>query len=102
MGKMQTAKGNCPLSFESLRQANPPFDVNSLPYLYFHRKFEKKHMKLLPICLLFIFINSCANAKEAIYTGSTPANSVVKAFLGIPLKDSIDFIRWKLVVNDNR
>lgn len=60
-------------------------------------------MKLLPICILFIFVNSCAHSKEpATYTGSTPANAVVKAFLGIPLKDSIDFIRWKLVVNDNR
>jgi hypothetical protein len=55
-------------------------------------------MKLLSLCMMFIFLSCCANAKEAVYTGSTPANAVVKAFLGISLKDSIDFIRWKLVV----
>lgn len=44
---------------------------------------------------------SCVNGKERSYTGSIPANSIVKSFLGIPLSDSIDFIRWKLTLSDN-
>ncbi len=47
--------------------------------------------------LLFVF---CARGKENIYTGSTPADPVVRSFLGIPLADSIDFIRWKLILDD--
>ena len=48
--------------------------------------------------LLFILISSCSNGSEGgiIYTGSTPADKVVRNFLGISLTDSIDFIRWKL------
>jgi hypothetical protein len=47
--------------------------------------------------LLSIF---CSRGKEKIYTASTPAGIVVRSFLGIPLSDSIDFIRWKLILND--
>jgi hypothetical protein len=62
--------------------------------------------KSLLMKTLFIFISgflfiSCAKGNDHIYTGSTPGGPVVKAFLGIPLPDSIDFIRWKLVINDN-
>ena len=39
---------------------------------------------------------------EKIYTASTPAAPVVKSFLGIPLGDSIDFIRWKISFSGNR
>lgn len=51
---------------------------------------------------MIFLITSCANGKERNYTGSTPANAVVKAFLGIPLSDSIDFIRWNLTLKDNQ
>lgn len=37
-------------------------------------------------------------AKETKYTASTPAGSVVKNFIGIPLHDSVDFIRWTLTL----
>ncbi|HSU29272.1 MAG TPA: hypothetical protein VLJ68_12885 [Chitinophagaceae bacterium] len=33
------------------------------------------------------------------FTGSTPAGREVKTFLGIPLNDSVDFIRWKMVIH---
>ena len=49
---------------------------------------------------LFIFI-SCASSKDKAYTASTPAAPVVRSFLGIPLTDSIDFIRWKLTFTDH-
>lgn len=53
-------------------------------------------MKLIS-SLLLILLASCAGGKEVIYIGSTPANSaVVRSFLGIPLSDSVDFIKWKL------
>ena len=46
--------------------------------------------------LLCILLISFGYGK-VVYTGSTPANNSVKNFLGIPLSDSVDFIRWKLV-----
>jgi len=54
-------------------------------------------MKIIT-ALLFILLTSCANGK-AVYIGSTPANNSVKNFLGIPLSDPVDFIRWKLVTH---
>ena len=48
---------------------------------------------------VFLFV-SCANAKEKSYTGSTPAAPVIRTFLGIPLSDSVDFIRWKLILHN--
>jgi hypothetical protein len=37
------------------------------------------------------------------YIGSTPANAaVVRTFLGIPLTDSVDFIKWKLRLNNGQ
>jgi hypothetical protein len=56
-------------------------------------------MKIIT-ALLFILLTSCADGKQ-VYIGSTPANRTVKAFLGIPLSDSVDFIRWKLVTHGN-
>ena len=62
-------------------------------------------MKIIPTFLSTLIIVSCAsgkeNTKENTYIGSTPAGGVVKSFLGIPLPDSIDFIRWKLILQDN-
>ena len=57
-------------------------------------------MKILATFLAITFFVSCANSKETNYTASTPADPIIKKFLGIPLTDSIDFIRWKLSLND--
>jgi hypothetical protein len=59
-------------------------------------------MKFSAALLSFVFLISCANGKEKTYTGSTPAAPVIRSFLGIPLSDSIDFIRWKLILGDNK
>ena len=57
-------------------------------------------MKVIVTILSFVFFISCANSKETNYTASTPAGPLVRTFLGIPLNDSIDFIRWKLSLTD--
>ena len=55
------------------------------------------------IALLSMLLNlACANPGEKTYTASTPAAPVVRSFLGIPLADSIDFIRWKITFSENR
>ena len=59
-------------------------------------------MKLIAsafISSLFLF---CDSAKETKYTGSTPANQVVRAFLGISAADSVDFIRWSLEFENDK
>lgn len=38
---------------------------------------------------------------DEIFKASTPANRQLKEFLGIPVLDSIDFIRWKLSFKDS-
>lgn len=57
-------------------------------------------MKIISSLLFIFLISSCVSGKERTYVGSTPADNVVKSFLGIPLSDSIDFIRWKLIMQD--
>jgi hypothetical protein len=52
------------------------------------------------ICIL-LFVSDTSGMERA-YTGSTPANTAVRTFIGIPLSDSVDFIRWKLILSDNR
>jgi hypothetical protein len=59
-------------------------------------------MKFISTFLFFVFIVSCTSGKESTYTGSTPAGTVIKSFLGIPLSDSIDFIRWQLFIRDDQ
>jgi hypothetical protein len=55
-------------------------------------------MKIMLILIAgFLFI-SCAKGNDSMYTGSTPGGPAVKAFLDIPLTDSVDFIRWKLFI----
>lgn len=56
-------------------------------------------MKISPGFLSIFLIISCAHAEEKTYTGSTPADPVVRSFLGIALQDSVDFIRWQLVLH---
>lgn len=51
--------------------------------------------------LFFLLLTSFVYGKE-IYIGSTPANAIVKKFLSIPVKDSVDFIRWKLVTGSEQ
>ncbi len=58
-------------------------------------------MKIITV-LTFTILYTCVHAKETVYTGSTPAHAVVREFLDISRTDSIDFIRWKLVVKDNQ
>jgi hypothetical protein len=50
---------------------------------------------------LFITVSCSGDSKERKYSGSTPADAVVRDFLGIPLSDSVDFIRWYLDINEN-
>lgn len=58
-------------------------------------------MKNVMAVLFVLLIVSCGNGKEKAYTGSTPADNVVRSFLGISSTDSVDFIRWKLILRDN-
>jgi hypothetical protein len=55
-------------------------------------------MKLLYSLLLLITLGCKAAHKETVYQGSTPPHAVTREFLGISLTDSIDFIRWKLII----
>jgi len=59
-------------------------------------------MKTVILILSMLVTVACANSEEKSYTASTPAAPVVRSFLGIPLTDSIDFIRWKITFNSNR
>lgn len=56
-------------------------------------------MKIIALLLAFTFIFCAPPAKENVYIASTPADRAIRNFLGISLTDSIDFIRWKLVIN---
>lgn len=55
-------------------------------------------MKTIYTLCILILLSSAAAAKERTYIGSTPADRSIREFLGISLTDSIDFIRWKLVL----
>ncbi len=58
-------------------------------------------MKFVPVFLTIQFMVSCATAEEKYFTASTPAASIIRAFLQIPATDSIDFIRWKLTLTNS-
>jgi hypothetical protein len=62
----------------------------------------KQYMKIIIIVFSMLLFISCANSKETNFTASTPAATVIRYFLGIPLEDSIDFIRWKLTLDDDQ
>jgi hypothetical protein len=55
-------------------------------------------MRIISSVFALVIICSCASGKETIYRGSTPAYQPVRSFLGISLTDSIDFIRWELMI----
>lgn len=57
-------------------------------------------MKTCVILLSLLLTAADTGAKENTYTGSTPAGRVIRLFLDIPQADSIDFIRWKLTLNE--
>jgi hypothetical protein len=59
-------------------------------------------MKILPVVFALASVCANANTEDAVYHGSTPANAIVRDFLHIPLEDSIDFIRWNLVLINNQ
>ena len=59
-------------------------------------------MKITTALLVFVLFFSCASSRETNYTASTPASVTVRNFLGLALTDSIDFIRWKLSINDKQ
>ncbi len=58
-------------------------------------------MKLISFLLALTLVGFSATAKERVFIGSTPAHPTVRQFLQISLTDSIDFIRWKLVIRHN-
>lgn len=58
-------------------------------------------MRFIIVFVLVLF-SSCVNSKEKSYTGSTPVGQVVRSFFGIPETDSIDFMRWKLTIDENK
>jgi hypothetical protein len=58
-------------------------------------------MKTFFVFCCMLFFLSCVTGKENTYTGSTPADTHVRSFLGMPLQDSVDFIRWQLVISGN-
>lgn len=57
-------------------------------------------MKMIMAFLSLILISSYVTGKERSFTGSTPAGIIVKSFLGISLTDSVDFIRWQLILSE--
>ena len=59
-------------------------------------------MKIISSFILIILFASCASGKERTYIGSTPAHPVVRSFLGIPIPDSVDFVKWKLTIQDEK
>ncbi len=59
-------------------------------------------MSPISLSILFLLFLASGVPNKSNYRGSTPANSVVKSFLGIPITDSVDFIRWKLTIQNSR
>lgn len=51
------------------------------------------------VVMLLIFVS--VSGKEKLFVGSTPANNVVRSFLQISLTDSVDFIRWNLILTNS-
>src|SRR5260221_1910144 len=70
--------------------------------IFFEVCIKSKYMKIISSFIFIILFALCASGKERTYIGSTPAHPVVRSFLGIPMADSIDFIKWKLIIRDNK
>src|SRR5215203_494159 len=59
-------------------------------------------MNILFSLLASVFFLFCTDGKESNYTGSTPAGTIIRSFLGIAFTDSVDFIRWRINLQDGR
>lgn len=59
-------------------------------------------MKAICFFLCMLLFASSSTWAENAYTGSTPANAAVRAFIGISPAEPVDFIRWKLTFYGNR
>lgn len=64
-------------------------------------KLHELRKVISPLFSILLFVSS-GGAAEKVYTGSTPADPVVRSFLGIPQSDSVDFIRWKFTLGQTR
>ncbi len=58
-------------------------------------------MKIAFLFLSLLFFFCSTNRNKKIFVSSTPANFTVRSFLEIPATDSIDFVKWKLVLKKN-
>lgn len=58
-------------------------------------------MKIFSFLFVMMMICSNTSGKETVYQGSTPADTGVRDFLGISFTDSIDFIRWRIMIRSN-
>ncbi|HYC40006.1 MAG TPA: hypothetical protein VEB63_05900 [Chitinophagaceae bacterium] len=58
-------------------------------------------MTRIPL-LAALLLSACVSGRERSFTGSTPADPVVREFLGISAADSVDFIRWNLELEEKR
>lgn len=63
-------------------------------------------MRTIAFIFMLLFLHSCTSGKEGqrkrTYVASTPAHSDVRQFLGISPADSIDFIRWELILHNDQ
>lgn len=59
-------------------------------------------MRIVVPSLIALSLCLCGKERDCFYSGSTPVHPVIRSFLGISLTDSIDFIRWKLVLRRNQ
>jgi hypothetical protein len=64
-------------------------------------KLRELRTVISPLFAILIFVSGIGST-EKVYTGSTPADPAVRSFLGIPLADSVDFIRWKITLGPTR
>jgi hypothetical protein len=76
-----------------------PFVETQNKHQVFYRGLDKSICMKSGIIIFAAFSFFCLTARSQNFIGSTPANAAVKSFLGIPLSDSVDFIRWKLNIN---
>jgi hypothetical protein len=60
---------------------------------------KESAMKLITIFMLAHLISFCARGNDGVYIASTPADAVIRPFLGIPKTDSVDFVRWKISIS---
>ncbi|HEX5654180.1 MAG TPA: hypothetical protein VFX58_13960 [Chitinophagaceae bacterium] len=58
-------------------------------------------MRVISFLVLFIPFGFCRYDTGLAYTASTPADLPIRNFLEIRVMDSVDFIRWKLIMGHN-